>query len=741
MGKRIQRSFITLFLAFLVCCFLPAAGLSVKAAEEPQLVKKSGSVVVGGTIAVKLKNVPEGAKVSYKSSKPATASVSKKGTVKGLKSGTAKIAVTVKTKSASTKLTYKITVKSPGLSKSKLSAEVGEKVRLTVKNKPKTAQYSWKSSNPKIAKVSSKGLVTIKAKGTATITATVKTSRKTYSLVCKVTAKAKTKKTVYTVKFQSNGGSAVASQTVTQGKKAKEPAAPEKDGCKFLGWYTDKKLTTAYDFSAAVTKNRTLYAKWQESAEAYAYEITPLLAPFDEYFYVKTENPDPSNIRFVDKSSRYYTASQSELCYLVPVETRFLDVVYENKKTGRVKDGYIFQRKGKGMDGGSLKLQVSKTKDWYGEYTDYKNTSVTVSCPKVKSSSQYLIDTYTKSGASLFDNLEAVQKGLDELAVYPMDVVDTSKVNQVMQYPFLTTSPYAELSLNDHYDIYQSSDERLFCSYLYPFVLDSLGFPGMMWTVAEKLDPSCKVARGELHWLITVTKGKESHSYGGAGTGGGNALYSSRVSKTFSFKGTAKDLAFSSTLSDLREKYLDYSGQADQDVAASRNLLTGDAFRGNFQESGSWIRVGMEPWYESNGEVVSYSTTYTYIPTVEDYILYPENVWVDGRYINRWNHFEKGAKFSDYPNANIILRNQEYTDQYGIFHKGDMEFYYYEDYDLWLSRNYSSTAEWDYQNGTLPDEFIMTRAQVEKLDLDKNTKKDPAHGLIYDGSAVPGTAF
>ena len=68
----------------------------------------------------------------------------------------------------------------------------------------------------------------------------------------------------YTVKFETNGGSAVKSVTVNKNAIVAEPTAPTKDGFKFEGWYTDKELTTAYDFAAKVTKNFTLYAKWTE---------------------------------------------------------------------------------------------------------------------------------------------------------------------------------------------------------------------------------------------------------------------------------------------------------------------------------------------------------------------------------------------------------------------------------------------------------------------------------------------
>ena len=72
--------------------------------------------------------------------------------------------------------------------------------------------------------------------------------------------------TRYTVSFETNGGSKITSQSVTRNTAMKEPTAPTKDGYTFDGWYSDKELKTAYDFSAKVTKSFTLYAKWTEKA-------------------------------------------------------------------------------------------------------------------------------------------------------------------------------------------------------------------------------------------------------------------------------------------------------------------------------------------------------------------------------------------------------------------------------------------------------------------------------------------
>ena len=77
-------------------------------------------------------------------------------------------------------------------------------------------------------------------------------------------------KAIYTVTFNSNGGSAVKVQTVKNGAKASKPADPAKSGYAFKGWYSDKSLTKAYDFNSAVRSNLTLYAKWEAKSQAYA---------------------------------------------------------------------------------------------------------------------------------------------------------------------------------------------------------------------------------------------------------------------------------------------------------------------------------------------------------------------------------------------------------------------------------------------------------------------------------------
>ena len=63
----------------------------------------------------------------------------------------------------------------------------------------------------------------------------------------------------YTVTFQSEGGSEVASQ-IRANAPADQPADPTKEGYTFIGWYNGE---SEWDFETPVTADLTLTAKWQ----------------------------------------------------------------------------------------------------------------------------------------------------------------------------------------------------------------------------------------------------------------------------------------------------------------------------------------------------------------------------------------------------------------------------------------------------------------------------------------------
>lgn len=67
---------------------------------------------------------------------------------------------------------------------------------------------------------------------------------------------------VYTVTFNTSGGSTIPSVEVKALTTVSEPNVPIKEGYSFLGWYSDSTFNYAYDFSRQVAGNLTLYAKW-----------------------------------------------------------------------------------------------------------------------------------------------------------------------------------------------------------------------------------------------------------------------------------------------------------------------------------------------------------------------------------------------------------------------------------------------------------------------------------------------
>ena len=66
--------------------------------------------------------------------------------------------------------------------------------------------------------------------------------------------------TIFTVTFDTDGGSDVSARTVEEGKTAVKPTDPKKEYFTFQGWFYEDK---EYDFSSAVTSNITLKAHWQ----------------------------------------------------------------------------------------------------------------------------------------------------------------------------------------------------------------------------------------------------------------------------------------------------------------------------------------------------------------------------------------------------------------------------------------------------------------------------------------------
>ena len=140
---------------------------------------------------------------------------------------------------------------------------------------------------------------------------------------------------------------------------------------------------------------------------------------------------------------------------------------------------------------------------------------------------------------------------------------------------------------------------------------------------------------------------------------------------------------------------------------------------------GTWARVAREGW----GSVIP---MYTYLfLTPKGYVQILSEVWVDGRYVGVNEVVQWGTEFKDKPNADFILLDYTFKDSDGEIITADVYFHYYSYDDCWRASDYSNSSY----------EVKLTREEVEKLDLDSQTNRHPERGVIYDGTAYPGTFF
>lgn len=139
--------------------------------KNPSITAKADSSVIytKSKTTTKINVVKDGVtgNATFRSSNIKVATVSANGTVKAKKAGKVNITVQV----GNHKQVVKITVKKPTMKLVKSSAKLkkGKKVTIKVKAAP-VSKVTFKSSNKKVATVSSKGVVKAKKKGTAIIT-------------------------------------------------------------------------------------------------------------------------------------------------------------------------------------------------------------------------------------------------------------------------------------------------------------------------------------------------------------------------------------------------------------------------------------------------------------------------------------------------------------------------------------------------------------------------------------------
>ena len=67
---------------------------------------------------------------------------------------------------------------------------------------------------------------------------------------------------VFTVTFNSDGGTAIDAQYINENERAQNPGSPSREGYTFSGWYNGK---NKFDFNTAITSDITLTAKWSKN--------------------------------------------------------------------------------------------------------------------------------------------------------------------------------------------------------------------------------------------------------------------------------------------------------------------------------------------------------------------------------------------------------------------------------------------------------------------------------------------
>ena len=519
----------------------------------------------------------------------------------------------------------------------------------------------------------------------------------------------------------------------------------------------------------------------------YTYELIPLLAPFNEFFFVRTNNPDPYSFRFADPESAYGENAAIKLD-----ETLYADVAYEDPATFRVSGGYIFRSMD--TDGGDVILQMDTQTSPPSEVPTYNLTTgeVTITIdrneiwvdfgqkmtlPALYDNADYLINTYSE-GDTFFDKMDAVEAGFVSECLYSGSYI-RGMLKRGAKYWCISNSPHVDQTFYIQSPYSRLDNQRLFASAVYPLKYDSIGFPSMLATVAQRLDENASYEWSALsHYQILVTYDGETRVFGGAGHGEGQGIDLKDITKFYTFGDGAEPI----TMQNTRQLLSEYAALDIPDDLPQDDRLTWPDVIGTVGE-GAWIRiVGIGSIYGG------YSSCYAYVYNrdggdkynASDAGLggslyyggsmgYASDSWVDGRYVDQFERWRSGETFADHPGSSIILNGitipsvtcrRSYDSSTGTYVYSDVtvtdeavrtvKFMYDSTADIWTPELSALTGTVSYsvlaaltEQGLLDEQYLdaltLTRDEVLALSVDRNTSVAPDHYFIYDGSDAPGT--
>lgn len=246
----------------------PATGISLN--------KTKANVDIGSTYTLKATIKPDNATskyVSWTSSNTKVATVTSKGVVKGLKTG--KTTITAATANGEFKASCVITVIKPvtsvSLDKSSVTINVGKTTTLTPTVKPSSASIktvTYSSSDNDVATVSSKGVITAKGPGYATITVKTKDNSKTDT--CRVLVI----QPVKSVKLNKTSGTLEVGKTYT----LKATVSPSNASNQSVKWSTSNKKVATVSSSGKITAvgngTATITCKTVDGSKTATFKIT-----------------------------------------------------------------------------------------------------------------------------------------------------------------------------------------------------------------------------------------------------------------------------------------------------------------------------------------------------------------------------------------------------------------------------------------------------------------------------------